>query len=174
VRGTPIRRTLRRVTAVFLGVGLPWAFPAALRCQTSAQNEEGIRSVLSGMEAAWNRGDAKAWAGYFAPDAEYVDVAGTLLEGRDRIEGRHAQLLGDMLHGSHLTQKLWKIRFLRPEIAVVDVDLELYGYKSLPKGFPTSGAVLSARLKHVMVYAIDRWLIVDSQNTYVPPPPPPE
>jgi len=79
-----------------------------------------------------------------------------------------------MLHGSHLTQKLWKIRFLRPEIAVVDVDLELYGYKSLPKGFPTSGAVLSARLKHVMVYAIDRWLIVDSQNTYVPPPPPPE
>lgn len=169
-----MRRTLGRVLVVSLGVALSVAFPTALRCQTSTQSDEGIRSVLSGMEEAWNRGDAKTWGGYFARDAEFVDVAGAILEGRDRIEGRHAQLLGDMFNGSHLAQKLRKIRFLQPQIAVVDVDLELYGYKSLPKGFPTSGAVLSARLKHVMVYANGAWLIVASQSTYVPPPPPPE
>jgi uncharacterized protein (TIGR02246 family) len=166
----------RRPTSasMVLGVALSVAFPTVLRSQTSAPNEEGIRSVLSGMDKAWNRGDAKAWAASFSPDAEYVDVAGGVLEGRHRIEAYHAQLLGGMLHGSHLTQNLIKIRFLRPEVAVVDVDAELYGYKSLPKGFPTSGAVLSARVRHVMVYVIDRWLIVASQNTYIAPPPPPE
>lgn len=169
-----MRRILGRFPVGFLGVALFVALPEALRCQTSAQNEDGIRSVLSAMEEAWNRGDAKGWAGHFTRDAELVDVAGVILEGRDRIEGRHGQLLGDMFYGSHLTQRPRKIRFLQPDIAIVDVDAELYGYKSLPKGFPTSGAILSARLKHVMVYAVDRWLIVASQSTYVPPPPPPE
>lgn len=169
-----MRRILNRVPAVLLGLGLAVAFPVALGCQTSTQSEEGIRNVLSGMEDAWNRGDAKAWARYFSRDAEFVDVAGAILEGRDGIERRHADLLAGMFSGSHLAQKLRRIRFLQPDVAVVDADLEVYGYKSLPRGLPTSGAVLSARLKHIMIYANGQWWIVASQNTYVPPPPPPE
>ena len=79
-----------------------------------------------------------------------------------------------MFNGSHLALKMRKIKFLRPDVAVVDTDAELHGYKSLPKGLPASGAVLTARLNHVMVYGNGKWWIVASRNTYVPPPPPPE
>ena len=169
-----MRRIIIRPHAVFFGLALSMAFTASARCQVNSQVEDGIRNVLSGMEEAWNRGDAKAWARYFTRDAEFIDVAGTILDGRDRIERQHAELLGGMLRGSHLTQRLRRIRVLQPEVAIVDADVELYGYQSLPRGFPASGAVLSSRLKHVMVYANGTWWIVASQNTYVPPPPPPE
>ena len=160
--------TLVLVSAVVVGVS------ANLHSQTSTQDESAIQQILSGMDDAWNRGDAKAWASCFVPDAELIDVAGTILEGRDAIERRNAVLLGDVFKGSHLAQKLRRLRFLRSDVAVVDADAELYGYQSLPKGLPASGAVLTVRLRYVMVYQNDKWWIVASQNTYVPPPPSPQ
>lgn len=43
-------------------------------------------SIADAYEAAYNKGDAKAVADFFADDAEYVDSDGTVIEGRDAIE----------------------------------------------------------------------------------------
>lgn len=155
-----------------LGLAVTVGFPALLHPQTSSQDESAIQQVLSGMDEAWNQGDAKALANYFTPEAELIDVAGTIHGGRNAIERRDAILLGDMLNGSHLTQELRTIKFLRPDVAVVDANAELYGYKSVPKGLPT-WRILTVRVRHVMVYN-GRWWIVDTQFTYVPPSPPSE
>ena len=168
-----MRTKTKRVPTALLGVAVAVVFPGPLHPQTSTQDESAIQQVLSGMDEAWNQGDAKTLASYFTPDAELIDVAGTIHGGRNAIERRDAILLGDMLNGSHLTQELRTIRFLRPDVAVVDSNAQLYGYKSLPKGLPTAGAVLTARVRHVMVYN-GKWWIVATQFTYVPPPPPPE
>ena len=167
-------RTISNITSTaLLGLVVAVGFPVPLHSQTSTQDESAIQQVLSGMDEAWNQGDAKTLASYFTPDAELIDVVGTIHGGRNAIERRDAILLGDMLNGSHLTQELRSIRFLRPDVAVVDANAQLYGYKSVPKGLPTSGAVLTARVRHVMVYN-GKWWIVATQFTYVPPPPPPE
>jgi uncharacterized protein (TIGR02246 family) len=168
-----MRRISKGVPTVLLGLAVTVGFPVPLHSQTSTQDESAIQQVLSGMDEAWNQGDAKALANYFTPEAELIDVAGTIHGGRNAIERRDAILLGDMLNGSHLTQELRTIKFLRPDVAVVDANAQLYGYKSVPKGLPTSGAVLTARVRHVMVYN-GKWWIVATQFTYVPPPPPPE
>jgi uncharacterized protein (TIGR02246 family) len=168
-----MRRTSKAVLTALLGLAIGVGLPGLLHAQTSSQDESAVQQVLSGMDEAWNQGDAKTLASYFTPEAELIDVTGTLHGGRNAIERRNSILLGDMLNGSHLTQELRSIKFLRPDVAVVDTNAQLYGYKSLPKGLPTSGAVLTARVRHVMVYN-GKWWIVATQFTYVPPPPPPE
>jgi uncharacterized protein (TIGR02246 family) len=168
-----MRRISGRIPTALLGLAVAMGFPARLHAQTSTQDESAIQQVLSGIDEAWNQGDAKTLASYFTPEAELIDVTGTVHGGRNAIERRNAILLGDMLNGSHLTQELKSIKFLRPDVALVDTDAQLYGYKSLPKGLPATGAVVTAKVRHVMVYD-GKWWIVASQFTYVAPPPAPE
>ncbi len=145
--------------------------PSPAKPQFSTQDETAIRQILSGMEDAWDRGDAKAWAQYFSRDAELITVTGEVVQGRDGIEERFASLFADVLSGSRLTQKIRVLRLLRPDVAVADTDMELYGYKALPPSMtPPAGVAVAARSKSVMLYVDGKWWIVSSQSTYVPPP----
>ena len=55
---------------------------------TTGDLTDDLRGVLDGLELAWARGDGKAFAGLFAPDATYVSRAGALCEGREAIARR--------------------------------------------------------------------------------------
>jgi uncharacterized protein (TIGR02246 family) len=169
-----VRKKTRVVPTVVLGVTMALGFPALSNAQASSQDQDAIRNVVSGMENAWNQGDAKALAQYFTSEAEVIDIMGGIHAGRNAIERQNAVLLGDMFGGSHLSQQVRRTTFLRPEVALVDADAQLYGYKSLPKGFVAAGNVITVRMRHVMVYGDGKWRIVASQFTYVAPPPMPE
>jgi uncharacterized protein (TIGR02246 family) len=45
----------------------------------------GCEILLQSLVQAWNRRDAAAFAGHFAPDADYVSGAGEWLMGREAI-----------------------------------------------------------------------------------------
>src|SRR5215471_14918435 len=113
-----MKQTSIELATALLGLAVTMGFPAPLHAQTSTQDESAIQQILSGMDEAWNQGDAKGLANFFTPEAELIDVAGTVHGGRNAIERRNAILLGDMLNGSHLSQELRGIKFLRPDVAV--------------------------------------------------------
>jgi uncharacterized protein (TIGR02246 family) len=56
--------------------------------------------TLSRLSAAWNAGDATAYAAEFTPDATYVVFDGTVLRGRGEIEDSHRWLFDGPLRGS--------------------------------------------------------------------------
>jgi hypothetical protein len=49
------------------------ALAAAAHAAPTRLTEPAIRGFVAKQEAAWNAKDARAWAGFFAPDARFVD-----------------------------------------------------------------------------------------------------
>jgi uncharacterized protein (TIGR02246 family) len=49
------------------------ALAAAAHAAPARLTEPAVRAFVAKQEAAWNAKDAKAWAGFFTPDARFVD-----------------------------------------------------------------------------------------------------
>src|SRR5262245_31287131 len=69
--------------------------------------------------AAFNRGDAKAVAAFWAPDAEYVDQAGRQVKGRAAIEKLYARTFAER-KGAKLNITVLSARLVSPDVALED------------------------------------------------------
>ncbi len=69
--------------------------------------------------AAWNRGDAAAFARVFTADATYVAWIGDLLHGRRDIEDVHAQVCSTWQAGEQVRLQTTHTRRLDADTAVV-------------------------------------------------------
>lgn len=91
-------------------------------------DERAINKVIAAYATAWNRHDAHAFSLIFAPDAEFVNVRGVAYPGgRVGIEKAHRPLFATMFRTSHVTTDRVHIRFLRPDVAAVDVYWSMTG-----------------------------------------------
>lgn len=94
-----------------------------------------ITQAFRAFQDAWNSHDAAAFASLFADDAEFVNVVGMRAHGKDEIEAFHRPIFETMFSESRLTVTNLLVRFLRPDIAAVDIEWEMTGAKD-PKGRP--------------------------------------
>src|SRR5689334_1903811 len=74
--------------AIAAVAGFVCLLPLGARPDAPAADDEAIRKMLTDYVVAYNKGDAEAASGYFAPDAEVTDESGAVFKGRDAI--RHA------------------------------------------------------------------------------------
>jgi uncharacterized protein (TIGR02246 family) len=107
-------------------------FPLLLLCQTLAgqtaeTDELAIRAVMDRFMDAWNHHDAKAFAAVFAEDADFTNWRGTGASGRTKIEAFHAPVFATIFSKSHLEYTDTKTRFVRPDVAAVDVHWKMTG-----------------------------------------------
>jgi len=93
-----------------------------------AKDEESIRKIVAAFNAAASKLDAHAFSMVFHEDADFTNVLGTRKRGRKAIEDFHRPVFeGDGLQGppsfKHAVFKVLDthIRFLRPDVANVDV-----------------------------------------------------
>jgi uncharacterized protein (TIGR02246 family) len=119
---------------------------------------------------AWNQHDAKAFAAVFAEDADFTNWRGQGASGRSKIEEFHAPLFATIFKNSHQTMTDIKIRFVRPDVAAVDVHWELTGQTDAQGNArpPRQGI-----LNFVMAKKDGKWQIVVMHNldlTALPPP----
>jgi uncharacterized protein (TIGR02246 family) len=84
-----------------------------------AADEATIRSFPQAMIAAWNRGDATAFAEPFAEDASFIAFEGTELSGRKAIVDFHQPLFDKQLRGTRLEGGVRFVRFLGRDVAVL-------------------------------------------------------
>jgi len=145
------------------------------KAQGPSQNEEAsLRKLVDEQTEAWNRHDAAAWSKSFAPDAEFINIMGTIFDGRDEIQKRHAFLFTSVFKDSRTEVKVRKMRLVDPNVAVVDTDHVVTGYTGLPPGVQaTEQGVLRTRMRYVMKQSGGTWSIVAGQNTDVKPAPAP-
>jgi len=137
----------------------------------SGADEARIRQIVAAEVAAWNRGDARAYAERFQEEGSFTNILGSTSYGRADFERRHAEIFGSVFKGSILTMEVLKIRFLRPDVAIADIDTKVSGYQRLPPGVRESSEhVLHTRLQQVMVKEKDDWWIASYHNVDVKTP----
>lgn len=80
------------------------------------------QATLARIGAAWNAGDAAAYAAEFTPDATYVAFNGEVMRGRAAIEDTHRWLFEGPLRESRMVTSgpapEPDIRYVRPDVAV--------------------------------------------------------
>jgi uncharacterized protein (TIGR02246 family) len=135
-----------------------FAFSGTAWAQTNPAGESGIKQALADYIDGFNHHDATAVAAEFAEDAERTTVRGDVSHGRGAIEKSYAGLFGGMLKNAHRSATVKSIRFLTPEIALVDANYELTGRttNSGAEQPPAKGLLSLVMTKHG-----DKWLITD-------------
>lgn len=99
---------------------------ANVQAQTPT-DEAAVRGVITAFNKAFNAHDAKAFAAVFANDADFTNWRGTSAHGRAKIEAFHVPVLTVMYKNG--VQKIVDstVRFIKPDVAVVDVRSEVTG-----------------------------------------------
>ena len=90
----------------------------------NAQNQDSIAitQVISNYESTFNQMDPKAYANLFAEDANFVNWQGKAAYGRDSIEKFHINTFKH-LRTTQLKFISHNIRFIKPDVATVDINL---------------------------------------------------
>ena len=144
----------------------------------AAQNDaDDVRKAVSGFETTWNRHDMDAFGKLFAPDADFVNVAGVHWTGRQSIQAQHAYIHGaipadspgfsqddrpyyGIFKNSTLKFEQINVRLLREGTAIAHVNWELLGDERTRD--PRHGVFL-----FVLTRENARWLIAAAQNTEI-------
>lgn len=124
-----------------------------------------ILEIVSALTEAWAAKDAAAYAAPYAPDLQFINPLGALVEGREAYRALHVFLFNGPFVGSTLTLAVRDIEFLTGTIAIVYLDTALSGYAFLPPGLPSSGGVQRNRSTWVVEKRGGEWQIVFQQYT---------
>jgi len=123
--------------------------------------ERALHGMVYQLEAAWNAADAAGFASLFAEDAEFIHILGGYYTGRAAIEAGHRMILGTIYKGSTVRYSVERIKFVRPELALVFLRQFLQFFEG--------GAArdLQARPTMLVESADGKWRIVAMQNTRI-------
>ena len=121
--------------------------------------------IVAAMTAAWTAKDAAAYTAPYAEDLQVVNPVGALIAGREVFRAQHVFLFNGPFAGSTQTITVRDIQFLTGTIAIVQQDVSLAGYVSLPPGLPSTGGVVRTRVTWVVEKRGGSWQIVFQQMT---------
>ncbi len=110
--------------AVIALAGLPLTVWAQGKVES---DQQAVAAVVDRFMDAWNQHDATAFAAIFAEDADFTNWRGTTASGRSKIEEFHAPMFATIFKNSHQKYSSIKTRFIRPDVAAVDVYWEMTG-----------------------------------------------
>jgi uncharacterized protein DUF4440 len=143
----------------------------------AANDEEDARNVVAAFATSWSQHDLDGFGKLFAPDDDFVNVAGQLWTARQSIQAQHAYIHGaipadspgfseedrpycGIFKNSTLKFDKVEIRFLRKEVAIAHVHWNLLGDARTQN--PRHG---------VFIFVLNRqsvgWLIAAAQNTEI-------
>lgn len=127
--------------------------------------ERAIRTIVAGQVSAWNAGDAVGYASEVATDVSFTNLFGMVMYGHDAFERRHAEILATFYKGTVKSHVIRRMRFVTEDVAIVDIDNEVRGVRSLPGGIavPMDG-VVRTQLMQVFVRRNGRWWVEAYHN----------
>jgi uncharacterized protein (TIGR02246 family) len=154
---------------MILAVGLAFTVTTApVWAQGSAADDAAIRKATEQFSPAWAKGDSKSLGALYTMDADYVSSTGLVAKGRAEIEKAYAAQFAGVYKGTSLKNDVTNVRFLKPDIAIVNGTFEVTGLhgpdgKEMPsrKGISTS----------IVVKQNGQWLIT-ALRAWIPPAPP--
>jgi len=144
----------------------PWRYKLTAKApdytkesQTVNQDEDAIREWMSDYTAAWNKHDAIALALLFSEDADLVAGSGGVFRGRSQIERLMAEEFSTSLKEWNLTNAIEDIRFLRPDITIINGTYEASGVGSNAQATPLKGIFTA-----IMGRESGRWVCLGARS----------
>lgn len=133
-----------------------------------ATNDEAmIRQLINELVDAWNRGDAEAYGARYLDDATFTNVNGMFHLSRDEFNQRHEEIFRVAMKGSKITLTPRKIRCVRPDVAIVDLDCGVFGTKVQPPGVQAGAdGSLHTSLLLVLLKQSGSWWIAAYHNVW--------
>ena len=145
--------------------------PAGALAQDAAA-EAAIRAIVAEQAAAWDAGDGARYASRVASEASFTNLFGMVMYGKPAFEARHKDILATFYKGTNKKHVIRKIRFVTPDVAIVDIDNEVHGVKAMPPGIavPKDG-VIKTQLMEVFVRRNGEWWVEAYHNVDTKPAP---
>ncbi|HXN35536.1 MAG TPA: SgcJ/EcaC family oxidoreductase [Opitutaceae bacterium] len=154
-------------TKLLLAVLSLW-FAAPMIGAEPPADDSVISQIVADQVKAWNIGDAKAFSERFADDGSFTNIRGTAFYGHRAFEDRHAEVFATVFKGSKLAMSVDKIRYVRPDVAIVDISTEVSQVQgTLPGVRAASDGKFHTRLQEVLVKEPDGWKIASYHNVDV-------
>ncbi len=166
-----MRKSLKLVAIVAL-----FACLSATCVLAEPERPEGVRTAVEAFATAWNHHDMDAFGKVFAPDADFVNVTGVLMMGRQDIQMHHAWAHGaipkttevpgtlaanyGIFKNSTMKFDTVDVRFLRRDVALAHVEWQLLGD-------PRTSTPRHGVLLFVLTRGKNGWQIADGQNTEI-------
>ena len=161
------RQSLARLAATML-LALPSA--VTLAAETAAEAEAEIRKVVAEQVVAWNAGDGKAYASRLAPGASFTNLFGMVMYGAPAFEQRHVEILSTFYKGTTKVHAIRTLRFVTPDVAIVDIDNEVRGVvRPMPTGVAPQDGVVKTQLMEVFVRRDGKWWVEAYHNVDLKP-----
>lgn len=130
-------------------------------------DEREIQILIDQLTDAWKAGDAKAYGVRFLADGTFTNVNGEFYVGREEFDRRHAEVFSGVFRGTTLSLSMKKLRFVRPDVAIADVDTEVAGTRLRPQGVAVGpDGVLRSRLLMVLLKENGAWCIAAYHNVW--------
>ena len=145
-------------------------FAPSIAAAQDAVAESSIRQIIADQAIAWNAGDGERYADRLAPDASFTNLFGMVMYGKPAFAKRHAEILATFYKGTTKKHVVRRIRFVTPDVAIVDIDNEVHGVKAMPAGIsvPHDG-VIKTQLMEVFVRRNGQWWVEAYHNVDTKP-----
>jgi len=146
---------------ILFGLTIGWALSlsAGLNAADPAPTGKGQR--MQDFIAAFNKGDAKAVAAFWAPEATYVDQVGNEYKGRPAIEKLYTKLFAGA-KGSKLAIHVTSVKQVTPDVGIEEGITEVR---------PADGGPVSvARFTAVLVKKDGVWYFENVHDAVAQPP----
>ena len=107
---------------------------------------------------------------HFAEDGSFTNIFGTLRYGREEFVKRHIEIAQTIFKGTSVKTSIVKLRFVRPDVAIVDISGEMTGFTKVTPGLPVgTDGILRFKLLEVLVREKGEWWITEYHNVAVTP-----
>jgi uncharacterized protein (TIGR02246 family) len=101
-------------------------FKMSLKKGSSSEEERALRELVARIDAAWNRRDAKAFSDLFEEQADFRFHTGLTLHGKSEIENYYLGHFPKIREGEKHRSTIRQIRFIRPDVSILDSEVELF------------------------------------------------
>ncbi len=133
-------------------------------------DEIAIRKIVQDEVAAWNQGDAAAYSRQFAADGTFTNIRGQFFVGYEAFLKQHEVIFQGIFRKTTLQHDIVSLKFIGPDVAVVDVLTSVTGMAETAPGIATdSKGRLRTRLLQVVARRGAEWKIVVYHNVDVKP-----
>lgn len=168
----PVTRTVEEISGAPARTFLEWATdhagdfrgsPVTSDPTTGQERDvEAIRRIVADIETGFNTKDPDLSVEHFADDTSTVNVAGTLLSGRDALLDANRRGLSGPLRDRYARYEVSDVVFLRPDVAIAHKRAWATTADGEPIDIDHSMIAL-----YVLVKEGARWWVVARQNTLV-------
>lgn len=162
-----MHRTISLRATMGLSTLLMFALAGAGGQGSPSEDDTALRKAQDDFATAWNNHDAQAMAMGWAEDGDWIGPDGNVAQGRAAVENLLAEAHTGDSATSKIAIKVNSVRFLKPDVAVVDAECELTGMRDFfDKPLPT----LKVLATTVAVKKDGKWRTA-VYRAFVPPPP---